>query len=255
MSPLRVIVTGGSRGIGRACALRFASAGARVGVCARNESDLERLENESAGLTGSVEFEVADALDLDSMDAAVRRLDSRLGGTDVLINNVGGGGRWGETSVLATRPSTWHEVMTKNFFATVSASSAVLHGMCDRKFGRIIVIASRVGREADGRPWFVSAKAAQIAYVRSMARREEFSLNQVAFICIAPGATYTETSGWATMSQSDPEIFANFEKSLPLGRLITAQEVADTCFFVAGEAGLPLNGACIAVDGGEGVAI
>jgi len=145
--------------------------------------------------------------------------------------------------------------MTKNFFSTVCASNAVLPGMRDRNFGRVLVISSRVGREADGRPWFVSAKAAQIAYVRSMARQEEFARNQVAFICIAPGATFTETSGWATLLKNEPETYRQFSESLPLGRLLTAQEIAEVSFLVSGSAGLALSGACIQIDGGEGIAI
>lgn len=248
-----MIITGGSRGIGAACARRFASAGAHVGVCARGSQDLNALSSEFHREGWPLQTEIADALDLDSFEVAIERLRDALGGVDVLINNVGGGGRWGTDSALTTGLHVWREVMDKNYFATVRATMVVLQGMVEQKYGRVVTIASRLGRETNGRPWFVAAEAAQIAFSKAMSRDLGLIRNGVAFMCIAPGATFTEGSGWAKLQEEKESEFDAFRRSLPLGRLLFADEVAEMVALSTSAAGLALNGSCLGIDGGESI--
>ena len=222
-------------------------------MCARGIEELQELSSEFRASGWPLVIEQGDALELDSFEASVKTLHSHLGGTDVLVNNVGGGGRWGSDSALSTDLSVWQEVMDKNFFATVRATQVVLESMVVQGFGRVVTIASRLGKEGNGRPWFVAAEAAQIAFSKSMSRDQKLVRNGVSFLCVAPGATHTDGSGWDRLRQDDADQYLSFTETLPIGRLLTADEVATVVGMMTGPAAMALNGACIAVDGGESI--
>ena len=126
----------------------------------------------------------------------------------------------------------------------------VLPGMIDRGWGRVVVIASVFGREAGGAPAYNAAKAAEISFVRSLAR--EVASSGVTVNCIAPGSILWEGGGWHRRQQQDPDGIAEFvRREMPLGRFGSVAEVASAVVFVcSGQASL-LNGACIPVDGGQ----
>ena len=126
----------------------------------------------------------------------------------------------------------------------------VLPSMIDRGWGRVVVIASVFGREAGGAPAYNAAKAAEISFVRSLAR--EVASSGVTVNCIAPGSILWEGGGWHRRQQQDPDGIAEFvRREMPLGRFGSVAEVASAVVFVcSGQASL-LNGACIPVDGGQ----
>jgi 3-oxoacyl-[acyl-carrier protein] reductase len=122
--------------------------------------------------------------------------------------------------------------------------------MLARGWGRVVVITSVWGRESGGAPAYNAAKAAEISFVTSLAR--EVAAKGVTVNAVAPGSVLWEGGGWHRRQQSDPDAIAELVKrEMPLGRFGTVDEVANLVAFVCSQQASLVNGACIAVDGGQ----
>ncbi|HYM97186.1 MAG TPA: SDR family oxidoreductase, partial [Candidatus Sulfotelmatobacter sp.] len=137
-----------------------------------------------------------------------------------------------------------------NVGVSVRMTQLVLDGMLARGWGRIVIITSVWGREAGGAPAYNAAKAAEISVVTSLAR--EVASRGVTVNAIAPGSILWYGGGWDRRQKTDPEGIAEFvRRDMPLGRFGTVEEVAGVTAFVCSMQASLLNGACIAVDGGQ----
>jgi 3-oxoacyl-[acyl-carrier protein] reductase len=146
----------------------------------------------------------------------------------------------------------WDEVYRKNAGAAASFTRWAIPGMRRRKWGRVVTIASIHGREGGGRPWFTMAKAAEIAMMKSMAMTPYLARDGITFNTVAPGSIMIPDTGWAEERAKDPAAFARrMESEFPLGRLGAPEEVAAVVLFLCSTQASLVNGACIAVDGGE----
>lgn len=247
----KALVTGGSRGIGGAIARSLAQAGADVAILGRNKKSLEEQAKRLVASGINVLSYECDVLMSSSLKEVWTDLESRWGGVDILINNVGGGGRWGSENLLETSLTTWEEVMRKNLGAAIQLTTSCLPYMLKKKWGRIISITSIYGVYIGGRPWFNVAKVAQTTFTRNLARNPEFVRSGITFNAIAPGAIYIEDTGWSDMERDRPIEFNRFLDSLPLGRMGTPEEVASLALFICSDSSTFLNGASITLDGGE----
>jgi NAD(P)-dependent dehydrogenase (short-subunit alcohol dehydrogenase family) len=248
-----VLITGGSRGIGKAIARKFASEGFKVGICGRTKSTLEQTSIQiREEYNVKCDFFIADALDPEAFGAALNKYFKDYGYPDVLINNVGGGGRWGSSDFTQTPYKTWLDVINKNLGAAVIATNLVVPEMKKKGFGRVITISSRGAKEIGPRPWFSTAKAGQIFFMKGLAKDPNLVRAGISFVTIAPGAIEIEGTGWDEMQKNDPEGFKEFvNQEFPLGRLGLPQEVAEIVFFCSKGESMLLNGSFIGVDGGE----
>lgn len=238
------LVTGGSRGIGLAIAKALAAEGVSLCLCARDEGNLHwvaaeiRQQYGTKVVTGTVDLQ-------DRPQAswlagyAIRMLDR----VDILVNNVGGGGRWSSPSIVDSYDGVWKEVFAKNVVPMGILAKSVLPGMIANDYGRVFTVSSIYGREAGGRPWFAAAKSAQIAAMKSLSRDVDLVQHGITFNVVCPGAT--DTGHW---SQEELDALV---PTLPLGRLGTPEEVANVVAFLASPLASYVNGACICVDGGE----
>jgi len=178
-----------------------------------------------------------------------------LGGVDILINNVGGGGRWGSAVIEDSPPEVWDQVYQKNAGAAAAFTRWAIPSMRRAKWGRVVTVASIYGREGGGRPWFVAAKAAQIAVMKTLAKTPYLTRDGLTFNTVAPGSIMIENTGWAEERDRDPDAFdARLAAEFPLGRLGTPEEVAAVVLFLCSTQASLVNGACITVDGGESAA-
>jgi 3-oxoacyl-[acyl-carrier protein] reductase len=236
---MNILVTGGSHGIGLAIVKAvYNPEEHRVFVVSRNPGygiDILHIKTMDADLTRMIQIECV-AEQIKEM------------GIDILINNVGGGGRWGEEDVLKTKEEVWQEVWNKNYEAARLLTLAVLPHMKAQKFGRVVTISSICGKEAIGRPWFNVAKVAEIALMKSFAIRKDLTRCNITFNTVCPGAIYIPDTGWDKMSADEKK---SFEESLPLGRMGKPEEVASVVKFLCSQEASLVNGACITVDGGE----
>jgi 3-oxoacyl-[acyl-carrier protein] reductase len=245
----RALVTGGSHGIGLAIAQALAAEGCRVAICARGAT---RLEEAAARIPGPVLALAGDATSVEDVDRVTAAVAGAWGGLDVLVNNVGGGGRWGTPSIETTPESVWTEVYEKNALAAVRFTRRVLPAMRAQRWGRVVTIASILGREGGGRPWFNMAKAAEISLMKTLAMTPELARDGVTFNTVAPGNILIPDTGWDEERRRDPSRFAGWvDANCPLGRLGRPEEVASVVTFLCSGAAALVNGATVVVDGGE----
>src|SRR5713101_7833662 len=214
------LVTAGTKGIGLGIARGLAAEGARVAVAARTEADVKHTAQAVAGL------------------GVVADLLTEAGG-------VRAGSSWADT-----RPSEFESAFAGNVVVSARMTQLVLPGMLTRGWGRVVVISSVWGRESGGAPAYNAAKAAEISFVKSLAR--EVASKGVTVNCVAPGSILWEGGGWHRRQQADAEAIAAFVRAeMPLGRFGQVEEVAGVVAFVCSQQASLLNGACISVDGGQ----
>lgn len=248
------LVTGGSHGIGLATAIELAKEGCRVLVCSRDAQRVAGAVNELGEISNNGHSGlIFDALSVDSIETLINHVaDVAEDGVDILINNVGGGGRWGDEDPLKTNLSVWSEVYQKNVGVAIQLTLAFLPNMVRNKWGRVISVTSINGRLARGRPWFSVAKHAQEALMKNFSQNRKFLRANITFNSVAPGGIMIPDTGWHEEEQTNPQAFqAMVDQEFPLGRLGTPLEVASVIGFLCSSRASLVNGASIVVDGGE----
>ena len=245
------LVTGSSRGLGRAIAIELAHEGCHICLCARGAEALEAAAAEIRALGARV---VAVAVDITTAEGMQQVVDAALrdfGGIDILVNNAGGSVG---ASFQESTDSDWQRSIDLNLLPAVRASRLVIPQMRMRGGGVIINIASIYGREWGGaylrRPTYIATKAAEIAMSKALAL--ELAPSGIRVNSVAPGSILFPGGGWDRRLRDDPEGIAAFIKAdMPLGRFGRAEEVARVVAFLASDAASLVLGACVNVDGGQ----
>jgi len=237
----RALVTGGTHGIGKSIALKLQEEGCRVLVFSRSVENVTNMKKLG------IEAMIADATKARDVNKITRYE------VDILINNVGGGSNWG-TDIEKTSEDTWKKVWEKNCLTSIRFTKRVMPYMKKNKWGRIVTISSIYGREAGGKSWFSISKVGQISFMKSLAIDKELTRSNITFNSVAPGPLYIKGTSWAKMRHCNSKAYEDYIEKLPLGRLGTPDEVANVVVFLCSEKASLVNGACIAIDGGQGSA-
>ena len=242
----RVIVAGGSRGIGRSIALAFAQAGARVSICARGAQPLEATRKELAALGGVVHAARCDLASESDIARYIPAAAKALGGIDVLVNNATAG-------AVGDDEKAWEESLAVDLLATVRASRAALPFLLEGREPAIINIASGSGLNPSVRtPAYGAAKAAVIHYTRTQAAT--LATKGIRVNCIAPGSIEFPGGSWEERKTVDPGLYNQVLASMPAKRLGRPEEVASVVLFLASSAANWVTAQVIGVNGGQGFA-
>lgn len=237
------LVTGGSRGLGKAMARGFAEAGADVFISSRHEDELrDAAEFIRRGLNVRVEYATADLTDR----AAVARLANvaaeRLGKIDILVNNAGSNN---PQAIDAVVDADWDRIIELNLNSVMALTRAVAPGMKARRWGRIIHISSIMGLASkEGRNSYSATKAALVGMCKATA--QDLGAFGITCNCIAPGPFLTDLPG---KMLSDAEK-AKFAERTAVGRWGDPRELAGPALLLASDAGSYITGTVLVVDGG-----
>jgi 3-oxoacyl-[acyl-carrier protein] reductase len=234
------IVTGASRGIGRAVALRLARAGAVVVAGAREDHAIgTAAEIEAAG--GRAEALALDVTDPASIEAMVKRTLERHGRVDVLVSNAG---ITRDQLLMRMKREDWDAVLATNLTAAFACSQAVLRPMIRQRSGRIVAIGSVVGQAGNaGQSNYAASKAGLIGFAKSLAR--EVASRNITVNVVAPGLIDTDMTRAISASAHQ-----DWSAQIPLGRLGTPDDVAAAVCFLASEEASYITGHVLAVNGG-----
>jgi len=239
----RALVTGASRGIGRAIAVAFAEAGAEVVALARNGELLAELTDEIAAAGGSASYVTCDITDPDQVSATVESILA-AGPIDVLVNNAGGNSF--SAPVVAMRASGWTKTQILNVESTVWLLQAVLPAMYAQGRGSVINVASVAGlRGAPLMAHYGAAKAAVLALTQSVA--VESASSGVRVNALVPGWVATDLTEFLRASdETEQGLLAR----VPMQRWGTVEELASAALFLASDASSFMTGQALVVDGG-----
>jgi len=242
----RVLVAGGSRGIGRAIAMQFAAAGADVAVCARGAASLEQARADIARQGRRVHAMTCDLADAGAIAAWVPAAAEALGGIDVLVNNASGFG-------LGDDEEGWAAGLSVDVLAMVRSSRAALPWLQQAGAARgasVIHISSIAAfRPSTRTAAYAAVKAAMNSYTGSQAAA--LSRHGIRVNAIAPGSIEFPGGVWEQRKTDNPTLYERTLRSIPFGRLGTPDEVAEVALFLASPHARWITGQVITVDGGQ----
>jgi len=236
-----VLITGASRGIGQAISLVLGKNGATVIGTATSESGADAIsktfqENSIIGKGFAL-----NVTENDQIENLMKSISDEFGSVDILVNNAG---ITRDNLLMRMKDDEWNDIMNTNLASVYKMSKAVLRGMMKKKNGRIISIASVVGAMGNaGQTNYSAAKAGIIGFTKSLAR--EVGPRGITVNAIAPGFIKTDMTD--ALPEEQKEFLAN---QIPLGRLGTAEEIAESVLFLAGDSGAYITAQTLHVNGG-----
>ena len=242
-----VLITGGSKGIGLACAKAFRSEGARVALVSRSEANLQKAQKE----LGEAQIFSADLIDPEAAAAMVEQVEAKLGPIDVLVNSAGAARR---TDADDLTPAAWRAAMDAKYFTYIHVMDPVIKRMGRRGHGAIVNVIGNGGKVpsathlAGG-----SANAALMLATAGLANA--YAPKGVRVVGLNPGLTRTDRVSEGMKAEakrlgvSETEALKRATQKLPMGRLAEPEEIADAVVFAASDRGRFLTGANITMDG------
>jgi NAD(P)-dependent dehydrogenase (short-subunit alcohol dehydrogenase family) len=236
----RVLVTGGTRGIGRAIVEAFLEEGAHVAFCARDSEEVASASS-ALGNRGNVAGSVVDVGDADGLTAWVEQSARSLGGLDVVVANV-------SALAIPDTEENWRASLNVDLMHTVRLVRAALPHLERSEAASIIAISSVSGRESDFASGpYGTAKTAIIGYIHGLAL--QLAERGIRANTVSPGNTYFEGGVWASIETGDPDLYKTAVDLNPTGQMGTPEEVARPVVFLASRSARRISGTNLVVDG------
>jgi 2-hydroxycyclohexanecarboxyl-CoA dehydrogenase len=245
------IVTGGAGGIGSVTCRRFAIEAARVAVFDRDERGAQKVASEIEAAGGKARAFACDITDRRSVDAAVAASESALGPVAILINNAGFDIF---KPFLKTEPGDWERLIAINLRGPLHMHHAVLPGMVERKYGRVVNIASDAARVGStGEAVYAACKSAMLGFSKTLAR--EHARHGITVNVVCPGPTNTNLLVDFLKGADNPDkLIEAFRRSIPIGRIGAPEDLPGTIAFFASDDAAYVTGQVISVSGGLSMA-
>ncbi len=235
------LVTGASRGIGRACALELAKAGNKVALAARQVDKLEEVAAEIRALGGEAFVVALDLSSFDSIKEGFSRVTKEFGRIDILVNNAG---VTKDNLALRLKPDDWNMVLQTNLSGAFFCIQQVISPMMRERWGRIVNISSVVGQAGNpGQANYVASKAGLLGLTKSLA--QELASRNITVNAVAPGFIETDMTNVLKDEQK-----TRITQNIPMGRIGAPEEVAAAVRFLASEEASYITGNVIDVNGG-----
>ena len=235
------LITGASRGIGRACALEMVRAGYRVALAARQTDKLEEVAAEVRAAGGEAYVVALDLASQESIKAGFAKVSAEFGRIEVLVNNAG---MTKDNLALRMKADDWNLVLQTNLSGAFFCIQQVISPMMKERWGRIINIASVVGQSGNpGQANYVASKAGLLGLTKSLA--QELASRNITVNAVAPGFIETDMTNVLKDEQK-----ARITQAIPMGRIGRAEEVAAAVRFLASDEASYITGNVIDVNGG-----
>ena len=235
------LVTGASQGIGKACAIRFGSAGATVALAARSKEKLNEVVEQITQLGGKAEAFQLDVGDEEQIKSVFKDVISRFGKLDILVNNAG---NTKDQLVMRMKRADWDSVLNTNLTSAYLCIQQAISSMLKQRWGRIVNITSIFGQIGQaGQANYAASKAGLIGLTMAIAR--EVASRNITCNAVAPG--FIET---AMTSALGKDFRQNAVKMIPLGRVGAAEDVANAVAFLASDEAAYITGHVLNVNGG-----
>ena len=240
------VVTGGSRGIGRALAAALRQAGAEVVISGRSLEKLERTAKEI-----DVVAVQADAMDREEAAKPVREAIARFGGLDILVNNVGGSAG-GNPDLFSKDDDRFEANLTLNLTSAYWSTRAAVHSLRERGHGRVIQIGSGASKHAAASPAYTAAKHGIVGLTKQLAL--DLARHRITVNCVCPGWTQTDLVSFEQLGAAQGVDGATARKRAEAEsaqrRILAPEELGAMVVLLASDAGAPITGQVIGVDGG-----
>ena len=248
MSNRTALVTGGAQGIGRGIALSLGEAGFKVAVADLNTDAAEQTAKEIEAAGGTAVAVRIDVTDTAAVKAAVEQVEAELGPVDVVVNNAG----WDDfMPFVKTDEEFWDKILDIHFKGMLRVTQAVVPGMIERRFGRVVNIGSDAGRVGSSlEAVYSGAKGGTIAFTKTLAR--EVATKGVTVNTVCPGPTDTPAlRKFADGAGEDAEkVIAGMTRAVPMKRLGTPEDIGPAVAFFASDAAGFVTGQTLSVSGG-----
>jgi 3-oxoacyl-[acyl-carrier protein] reductase len=244
----RALITGATRGIGRAIAERLAAEGCALAICARDGDEVARAAEDLRGRGVTVHAGTVDVTDAPALERFVAEAGDALGGLDLLVANAGGAA--GEARVEDTDAEAWRVTLDLNVVHAAVAARAATPLMRAAGGGAMVFVASISGLRPQPRAQYAAAKAAEIHLAVSLGR--ELGPDGIRVNAVSPGSILFPGGGWDQRRANDPEAFEAWVRAeFPLGRLGNPEEVADVTAFLLSPRASWISGTNVVVDGAQ----
>ena len=239
-----VLVTGGSRGIGKACVELFLKAGANVAFTynfAKKEADKIINDYKKSSKIKCYKLNLANT---NGIEKKVKQLLSDFGNIDILINNAG---IWKEAAIDKMTIEEWNEMMNVNLTSTYLMTKLLVPKMKENRFGRIINIASTAGQRGEAfHSHYAASKGGMISLTKSLAA--ELGEYNITVNCVAPGWVITDMT---TDSLTEPDVYTKVLSDIPLNKIAQPEEIAGPVLFLASHLASHITGEILNVNGGS----
>ena len=248
------LITGGTHGIGLSCAEQLLKLGAKVITFSRDQKKIKQSKIKFKKYKNNFYVVKGDVLDENFLLDFSKSLIKKYKNINILIHNVGGGGKWGKEDFTLVDAKLWDEVYKKNINGIIYLNKFFLNLMKKNRWGRVIAISSLSATEIHDkdRAWFNAAKSSQLSIMKNLSKNKKYTNFNITFNTVSPGPIFIKDTYWDKIKKKNKKQFKNWiKKNIPVNRFGTAEDVSNLVAFLASNNASFINGANFIIDGGK----